>query len=75
MMTVGKGSSIAEDYKKVLDALITMGGLSREDIVEKTELNLTRVNQILQLLDANKRLIRNGRWLKDSKKFGVKKHK
>lgn len=75
MMTVKKGSYVAEDYKKVLNVLIKMGGLSREDIVEKTGLNLARVNQMLRLLDNNKRLIRNGRWLKDSKKFWVTKRK
>ena len=75
MMIVKRGASIAEDYKKVLDVLMKMGGLSREDIVEKTGLNLARVNQVLKLLDNNKRLTRNGRWLKDSKKFWIKKRK
>ena len=74
-MTMGKASSIAEDYKKVLDILANGEGLFREDIAERTDLNVTQVNKILQYLDKNKRLIRNGRWLKDSTRFWVVKRK
>lgn len=74
-MTVGKRSSIAEDYQKVLDAFKNTEGLSKEEVAERTGLNIARVNQILQLLDKNKRLIRNGRWMKDSTKFWVMKQK
>ena len=74
-MTLGKGGFIDEDYQNVLDAFTNSEGLSREDIAERTGLNISRVNQILQYLDKNKRLIRNGRWLKDSTKFWVKKRK
>ena len=70
-MTIGKRTSIAEDYQKVLDALKNMEWLSREDITDKTGLSAPRVNQILRLLDRNGRLVRDKRWLKDSTKFWV----
>ena len=74
-MAIGKRSSIAKDYQKVLNAFINTEWLSREDITEKTGLSIPRVNQILRLLDKNGRLIRDKRLLKDSTIFYVMKRK
>ncbi len=62
-------SSLSEDYQKVITHLKKHGTSTREDIAQGTNLSKSRANQILRLLDRNRRLIRDAKYFKESKYF------